>query len=254
VAAVGRIVVFLGPTLRRAEAQEVLNATYLPPASQGAIVHAVQRYQPSAILLIDGVFQSEPAVRHNEILWALSRGIPVLGSASMGALRAAELWQYGMIGIGTIFRWYRRYQFAPDDAVAVLHTPHEMSCEPMTKARIDLRLTIRMAHRNGRISVEEKRQLEEAATKLHYKHLTIPGIVEFAGAANGRPTQWSTDIAQILEQNFVSQKKIDALMALRRINARPLDAEIRRFPFKWTAAFRRDLSFLEIDATSLRST
>ena len=50
--------------------------------------------RPPPILIIDGVFQSEPAVRHKEILWALSLGVPVVGAASMGALRAAELFPH----------------------------------------------------------------------------------------------------------------------------------------------------------------
>ena len=42
-----------------------------------------------------GAFASVPAVRHKEILWALSEGIPVIGAASIGALRAAELTAFG---------------------------------------------------------------------------------------------------------------------------------------------------------------
>ena len=71
-----------------AEVAEVADAIWLPPAVQGSIVAAVQQFDPSVMLIIDGGFQSEPAVRHKEILWALSRGIPVIGAASMGALRA----------------------------------------------------------------------------------------------------------------------------------------------------------------------
>ncbi|RUX68847.1 hypothetical protein EN904_03020 [Mesorhizobium sp. M7A.F.Ca.CA.001.07.2.1] len=50
--------------------------------------------------LIDGLFESGPAVWHKEILFALDAGCRLLGAASMGALRAAECWQFGMIGIG----------------------------------------------------------------------------------------------------------------------------------------------------------
>ncbi len=86
----GRPLVFLGPTLAVEEAEQILPATFLPPAAQGAFIAALE-HRPSAILLIDGVFQGEPAVRHKEILWTMSRGVPVFGAASMGALRAAEL-------------------------------------------------------------------------------------------------------------------------------------------------------------------
>jgi hypothetical protein len=46
------------------------------------------------------IFDSTPAVLHKEILWAMDRGVGVSGAASMGALRAAELHWYGMVGVG----------------------------------------------------------------------------------------------------------------------------------------------------------
>src|SRR5687768_11949029 len=96
--------VFLGPSLPPKEAKDICDAIYLPPAAQGSIISAVQRYDPRAMLIIDGSFQSEPAVRHKEILWAIARGVTVIGAASMGALRAAELHRHGMIGVGLIYR------------------------------------------------------------------------------------------------------------------------------------------------------
>ena len=87
----GKPVVFLGPTLPAAQAEAILDALYLPPAEQGSVVRTVRDFSPSAIVLIDGAFGKVPAVRHKEILWALACGIPVLGAASMGAIRAAEL-------------------------------------------------------------------------------------------------------------------------------------------------------------------
>jgi len=96
-----------------------LQADFRPPAGQGDLLRAALEYPP-AIALIDGIFKDAPTVRHREILWALSAGIPVFGAASMGALRAAELHPFGMRGVGLIFRWYRRYALLPDDAVADL--------------------------------------------------------------------------------------------------------------------------------------
>src|SRR5262245_46471096 len=106
------IAVFLGPTLAPDVAAKHLDACYLPPAEQGAIFDAAKRLNPRGIALIDGAFAKVPAVRHKEILWAISRGIPVFGAASMGALRAAELHAYGMRGHGLIYRWYRAMPFA----------------------------------------------------------------------------------------------------------------------------------------------
>ena len=114
------MVLFLGPTLAAEEAQAALAAAgagdgvvLLPPAAQGDVYRAVRDYRPAVIGLVDGCFHQVPAVWHKEILWAMASGVAVYGAASMGALRAAELQAFGMIGIGKIFDAYRSGRFAP---------------------------------------------------------------------------------------------------------------------------------------------
>jgi len=67
-------VVFLGPSLPVAEAEVLLKARYVPPAMMGEIYRTVESEQPETIALIDGYFDTVPAVWHKEILYALSRG------------------------------------------------------------------------------------------------------------------------------------------------------------------------------------
>src|SRR5690349_19745459 len=115
------VVVFLGPTLTLAEAKtELPDALYLPPARCGDGLQSL-RLSPRALLIIDGTFERTPAVWHKEIGLALERRVPVFGAASMGALRAAEMEDFGMIGIGSIFRDYRDGRLVDDDEVAVIH-------------------------------------------------------------------------------------------------------------------------------------
>src|SRR6188508_3485280 len=100
-------VVFVGPTLAIAEARAALpEARFLPPARRGDVYRACSG-RPASIALIDGYFEQQLSVWHKEILWALSQGIRVYGAASMGALRAAELEAFGMVGVGTIFSLFR---------------------------------------------------------------------------------------------------------------------------------------------------
>ena len=73
--------VFTGPTLSPKEAEAELDATILPPVSQGD-VYRVALEAPRAIGIIDGYFEQVPAVWHKEILWAMAQGIHVFGSAS----------------------------------------------------------------------------------------------------------------------------------------------------------------------------
>ena len=118
------VYVFTGPTISPAEARRELEAVYLPPAAEGD-VYRVTLHRPQAIGIIDGYFQSVPTVRHKEILWAMSRGIHVFGSASIGALRAAELTAFGMEGVGAVFEFYRDGMLEDDDEVAMAHGPAE---------------------------------------------------------------------------------------------------------------------------------
>ncbi|QIG48320.1 TfuA domain-containing protein [Nordella sp. HKS 07] len=226
-------VVFLGPTLSVAEASNIADAVYLPPATQGAILTAVRRHDASAILIIDGVFQSEPAVRHKEILWALDRGIAVLGAASMGALRAAELDRFGMVGVGLIYRWYRRWPGAPDDAVAVVHTPPELGAQALTVALIDLLMTIRRGSRLGVIDAGQRSLLEKQARALNFRDRTLANVAAAGRLEAGR-----------LAACLVEQKKQDAVAALRHLGK--VNPPPRRNKFVWTTNFVRDLEHAKI--------
>jgi len=57
--------------------------------------------------IVDGNFETVATVWHKEILWAMAQGIHVYGAASIGALRAAELAEFGMKGVGAIFRHFQ---------------------------------------------------------------------------------------------------------------------------------------------------
>ena len=145
-------VVFLGPSLPRAEAKALLpEADIRPPAGQGDIYRAAQDGVP-AIGLLAGIFKDAPTVRHRAIMWALAQGIPVYGASSMGALRAAEIPE--MIGVGLIYRWYRRFALLPDDAVAVTHTPRELGAQPLSDALVDIRRNLARAARSGELPAD----------------------------------------------------------------------------------------------------
>lgn len=168
-----RPVVFLGPSLPLSEARAVLDADYRPPAGQGDLIRAAFE-EPPAIALIDGIFRNAPTVRHREILWALSRGLPVFGASSMGALRAAELHGHGMIGTGLIFRWYRRFALLPDDAVAITHGPAELGAPPLSAALVDIRRTIAAARKAGALSAQHAAELAAQATAQPFAQRQCP--------------------------------------------------------------------------------
>ena len=88
-----------------------------------------------------------PAVWHKEILPALDEGIAVFGAASMGALRAAELDAFGMIGVGDIYAGYRDGVLEDDDDVAIAHATAEEGFRELSDAMVNIRATARAAER-----------------------------------------------------------------------------------------------------------
>lgn len=200
--------VFCGPTLTPADRPQEAGLIFLPPALQGSFLRAVKRYDPQSILLIDGGFQSEPAVRHKEILWTIDRGIAVLGAASMGALRAAELAPH-MQGFGLIYRWYRRFALVPDDAVAVQHGPEELGFAAVTQSLVDLRLTLRDGARRGAIDAALRQALEAASTRMDFRERSMAGVI-----AAVVPERERAAVEAALALLPRQQKRRDALTAL----------------------------------------
>jgi hypothetical protein len=213
-----RIVVFLGPTLPRAAAREILEATYLPPAEQGSFVVAVRAHRPQTMILIDGAFGSVPAVRHKEILWALAKGVKVFGAASMGALRAAELSAYGMQGHGTVFRWYSLTPLADDDEVAVAMSPTELGAEPLSEALINIRVTLHRAVRAGVLARPRALRLEEIARATYFVDRSYDRLLVDARRDLSGDARLSIDrLEEWLPANAIDQKRRDAVGLLTAI-------------------------------------
>jgi hypothetical protein len=128
-------VVYLGMSLSHQEAKGLLKARYLPPVRRGDLPKLTDSVRMVGI--IDGVFLSESAVGHREIIELLKRGVTVVGGGSMGALRAAELQDLGMIGVGRIFEMYRDGDIEGDDEVALVFDPETF--EPLSEPLVNIR-------------------------------------------------------------------------------------------------------------------
>jgi hypothetical protein len=246
------VVVFLGPTLERERANEMLGALYLPPAGQGDLVEIVLRTRPRLIVLIDGTFASMPSVRHKEILWTLSQGTEVVGASSLGALRAAELAGFGMQGYGLIYRWYRATPLADDDEVAVAMTPPELGSRPLSDALINIRVTLRRAERVGLLSAEIRKKLVDMARSTHFLERSYAYL--FERARTELPKAWSSSLRRLEDwvcYHAVDQKQRDAVSLLVGLDAQMRRAERRasgpQREFTATEAFIRDLENSGLD-------
>jgi hypothetical protein len=205
--------IFTGPTLSATDARAELDAVYLPPAAQGDVYRAAL-LRPRLIGIIDGYFECVPAVWHKEILWALTQGIHVYGSASMGALRAAELASFGMQGVGEIFAAYRDGILEDDDEVAVTHGPDETGFRPLSEAMVNIRTTLAAAEAAGVLSASSRRALEEVAKGLFYPDRLYPLILRRA-VERDVPQAELDAFRGWLPRGQVNQKRADAVTMLR---------------------------------------
>jgi hypothetical protein len=212
------IIVFAGPSIVGTDARDWPRISFRPPAECGDLARAVMA-RPRAIGLIDGCFETCASPWHKEILWGLSKDIPIFGAASMGALRAVELQPYGMVGIGTVFDAYRRGHIDGDDEVAVLHGPPDVGYLPLTEAMVNIRASLTKAREAGVIRATEERALLLRAKSLFYKERTWKQILDHS--FGGRiPRSRLGALAQWLPGNVVNVKFHDACELLEKISKR----------------------------------
>lgn len=202
------LVVYLGPSLPVREAERVLAAEYLPPAKRGDIPLAVRK-GAKIICLIDGVFFQDCSVGHREILAAIANNVRVIGSSSMGALRASELDTLGMIGIGEIYRMYKTGIIESDDEVALVFDPD--SGTALSVPLVNIRNILDLAMTRGIIDREQSDLLFRAAQSLYFPERTWDRI---HGITSGTIPAGVLDTFMQFAESGPDLKREDAIRAL----------------------------------------
>ena len=233
------VYVYLGPTLSVAHAKAVLpDATFLPPVSVGDLYALVARHKPTVIGIVDGLFEGVPAVWHKEILFALSKGVRVLGSSSMGALRAAELDSFGMVGVGTIFKNFAAGTWEDDDEVTVVHGDAAVGYRLASEAMANIRHGLDLAAAEGAITASSRDALTHAAKALFYPDRSW-GRVRELGKELGIPQAEIDALAEFVRRVRPNLKRDDALEMLRVIASEEFPARPPPFHFELTEYFTR---------------
>lgn len=205
--------VFLGPTLDAKTASTLAPVTLRPPAAVGDVYRAV-REGFITVLLVDGYFHSVPSVQHKEIVFALSQGVTVYGCSSMGALRAAELGVYGMIGVGAIFRAYRDGTCRDDDEVAVAHADSDHGYRPLSVPMVTIRYALARASSKHLISSRSAAVLADVAKGLFYADRHWAPVIRLGREAGLRESELSA-LMELVRTTQPDPKHDDAVEALQ---------------------------------------
>ncbi|MFC7387969.1 TfuA-like protein [Sphaerisporangium rhizosphaerae] len=211
-----KVVVYAGPTISPDEIRDVVpGARVRPPVARGDLL-AEDWARGDTAVIIDGYYRERLSVGHKEILWLLGEGVEVIGAASMGALRAAELGPYGMRGVGTVHRMYATGEVDGDDEVAVLHGPASLGYPAGTVAMVNIRYGCREGARTDLVPAAIGERIVRAAKERPFAHRTWREMGEALGPDAG-------DALAALERMIGSGewdlKRRDALSALRAAGA-----------------------------------
>lgn len=229
-----RTCIFVGPTLHRQGIPSGIER--FGPAAMGAVFRAVEAgYRRIAI--VDGAFGNVPSVWHKEILFAMAAGVEVSGASSMGALRAAELFEFGMIGVGRIYRLYRSGTWSDDDVVAVIHAPADLAYCPLSHAMVNIRYTMRRLVQLGAIESIVAKSLVVEMKALHFSRRTDDEL-----RAKAQQIAGSTDADRLMRrftEEYVDAKKLDAQALVRYLEREPVAATLPVWHFPATRHWRQ---------------
>ena len=141
---------------------------------------------------------------------ALDKGITVVGGSSMGALRASELDDLGMIGIGYVYKAYRFGEITSDDDVALSFDP--VNQVPLSEALVNVDYKLNLATKEGIITKEEKEYIHNIAKEIYYPKRSYQNIFSKVEMEDKKKTKL---IDFILKEKDI--KYLDAIEVLEYI-------------------------------------
>ncbi|WP_167475651.1 TfuA-like protein [Nocardia arthritidis] len=229
--------IYAGPTISDSEIRSSAPDARLPgPIRHGDLFDSEIRCGDT-VLIIDGVYHHATAIRHKEILHALTRGIRVVGGASIGASRAADLASLGMVGVGEIFEWYRDGIIDDDAEVAVAHAPTG-DRRGHTVALVNVRHMLRLASAAGCCSDDVGFDALRRIRDIYYAERTFQRIRSVLRDGGHIPlADWLFEQAR-RDRNFGDLKRSDARRAVAACAAlAPLTSTV---PAGWVTGYVRD--------------
>jgi hypothetical protein len=242
--------VFVGPTLSTRDVLAVVpDAVIHPPVAHGDLLRLDPR-PDDRVLIIDGCYHHVGSVRHKEILCLLAAGVRVIGCSSMGALRAAELYPFGMVGNGVVFDMYRGGVIDSDDEVAVAHG-EAPDYRMFGDALVNIRHGVAVAERAEVVTAAESTTILDRALGIPYTTRSWRALAHEATGAHpgaavtrvraylaGRPEHRDVKAADAVETLGLLDILADAGSA--RLDWATSGDWKNRYLYEWLAACRGD--------------
>ncbi|MFH8342824.1 TfuA-like protein [Streptomyces sp. AM6-12] len=185
-----------------------------PPVRRGDLAPLLGR-RPGTVVLIDGLFGGSMAVTPTECREVLDAGWTLVGASSMGALRAADLWPLGAIGIGDVFTLYRLGVLRSDADVATLLNAEGGHAE-LTVSVVHLRAVLAAAAGAGIVAPAVRTAMSRAAEDIHWTERSWPAC-RLAWRELGVPEPVIAAALRLGRDTSLHPKVRDADTALRSV-------------------------------------
>jgi hypothetical protein len=212
---VQRTCVFAGPSLSGNTPPARIDL--LPPATRGSLAAAV-RAGYTRIGLIDGAIEDADRLPLGELRQALATpDVEILGGASMGAVRAAQLGSAGMRGVGRVFRLFRRGSITNSDEVYVLHAPEALRYRCLTLPLVNVRYTLRAVRRIGCLAPADEHAIIKYLCDVPWFDRDRRSVSAAVYAVCGRSL--CTRVMQAFDSLYRDIKRDDALCILSALDA-----------------------------------
>ena len=212
-------IIFLGPSLTHEKARKILDAEYRPPAKKGDFLRFTMPADGLTVVgLVDGYFLQDYPPSPIEVYQLIIRkNTVVIGSASLGALRAVELEKFGMIGVGKIFELYKKGIVNADDEVAVTFTEEPQSLQ--SEAMIDIRFNLFIAKRKGIIDEITKKTIARVAKSVYFPYRNYEDILDKTKNMHPKLEHGLESFRAYIRNNRRSLKEKDAIRLVEYIKA-----------------------------------
>ena len=137
----------------------------------------------------------------------------VVGAGSIGALRAAELWPFGMVGVGAVFRAYVSGEIDGDDEVAVGQEPGGRY-RSLTWPLVNVRQVLRIAADEGAADARLAAELLEALRAVYYAQRSTAAVLAVCGRQGAAQVGVWLRERLARDEHFGDLKRLDALEAV----------------------------------------
>lgn len=232
--------VFAGPSLSGSSVLELDGVRSHPPIAHGDL-YRLRPDPGDVVLIVDGIYQHTAPVRHKEILDLYAAGVPIYGTASLGALRAAEHQDHGMTGLGTVFGWYRDGRLISDADVALTHGDADVDFRAFTHALVSILSVADRLTAAGRLDPDEASRVVELARSLHFSIRGNSALLAAAGE-RGLTDAMRLVVDEIHKDRLGDIKRIDAEDAVRGLlagnvltsPARDVEVPVTTWRKEWT--------------------